>query len=217
VFQPADGSVPTATLGYAGQVGCVQAFNRKKLVLEVNVAEGFSQENNQIHPERITIPLLLTQMAFDSANLEQLEAAVQTMRSNFPLLCTIADTKQAWTYEMGTRDVVRRATDALCLNTATNYISDPGWGKLPDGDFRQRSLHKFANESKGKLDAATVKQYLERTFNQGGVTATAGMKIATLYQFVYEPDLQQLSIRTPYGHLPQWTDVNLKEIFEHQE
>ncbi len=204
VLNPTDGSVPTATFGYAGQLGCVQAFNQAGLVLEVNVAIGFNTDNAGVQPDRITMPLLLTQLALDSETLEQMEAACRTMRSNFPLLNTIADTKRGCTYEMGTRDVVRRDTDEAGLNTTTNFIGHPSWKSSARGDDRQANIQNFAKRQKGRINRDTLKE--------GWQTWHSSKMEATLYQFIYEPATKVLSLRLPNESV-EWTDVDLPLFF----
>lgn len=225
VFNPSDGSVPTAVFGFAGQVGTVQAFNRSGLVQELNIGLGFDKDNYTVAPDRITIMILLVQLAMDSTNLEQMEAGIKTVRSNFPLLNTIADSKRARTCEMGTRDVKLREIDTEGLNITTNFVAHPAWGKHMYSDHRQGYLRKSADESKGKLDIETIKAIISVPSEEGGVLAVnqkffdveelggsvfAG--VSTIFQFVYVPADQKLSLRVP-SQKKKWTEIDLNRYF----
>jgi len=212
VFNPIDGCVPTALFGYAGQINSVQAFNSAGLVLELNVAIGLSGPDNDVHPDRITMPLLLTQLAFDSMTMAQLDAGLKTMRTNYPLLNTVADVNTACTYEMGTRDTVKREIDCDGLNTVSNFPSDPHWGKIMLGDNRRKNLQTLANRNKGKIDFATMKEIIGTKEKEGGAMVESEIIIATLYQFVFEPKTKRVAFRLP-DLTKNWTEIDLNQFF----
>ena len=209
VFHPIDGSVPTAIFGYAGQICCVQAFNRDGLVLELNVALGLPAPEQTVKIDRITMPLLVTQLAFDSSTMTQLDAGMKTMRSNAPLLNTVADTQSACTYELGTGHVVKRAIDRDGLNTATNFVYDAFWQSRRD-DSRRGNLQTLAEKHKGKVDFETMKKIIATPAGKGGAWSDWG----TIYQFVYEPATRRLSLRTCGPDAPaDWTELDLGWFF----
>ena len=207
VFNPIDGSVPTAIFGYAGQICCVQAFNREGLVLELNVALGLPDTDRDVHIDRITMPLLITQLALDCSTMTQLDAGMKTMRTNTSLLNTVADEQSGCTYELGTRSTVKRAIDREGLNTATNFVYDPSWQSGSD-DQRRSNLQNLAEKHTGQIDFEAMKQIIATPIQDGGACDTNG----TLYQFVYEPATRTLSLRIPYAS-KEWVDVELGPLF----
>ena len=210
VFNPIDGAVPTAIFGYAGQICCVQAFNRDGLVLELNVALGLPDSERSVQIDRVTMPLLVTQLSLDSSTVTQVDAGLKTMRSNAPLLNTVADTQSACTYELGTHSTVKRAIDREGLNTATNFVYDTFWHSNSD-DRRRGNLQSLAEKHKGRIDFEAMKQIIATPLAEGGAWVIGG----TLYQFVYEPATRRLALRTcGFGDPVDWTEIALGQFFE---
>ena len=210
VFNPIDGAVPTAIFGYAGQICCVQAFNRDGLVLELNVALGLPDLERNVQIDRVTMPLLVTQLALDSSTMMQVDAGLKIMRSNAPLLNTVADTQSACTYELGTHSTIKRAIDREGLNTATNFVYDASWQNSAD-DQRRGNLQSLAEKHKGQIDFETMKRIIATPIGDGGAWVIGG----TLYQFVYEPQTRRLALRTcDFGDPIDWTEIALGQFFE---
>ena len=168
--------------------------------------------------------ILLTLFGFDCATLEQFHAAMMTSRFNFPLLCTVADAKQSWTYEAGMSATIRRQQDEPGLNTVTNWAIDPAWRNiipdLPDPqeemDERQENLRRLANQFKGKIDLETMKEILDVNIADGGalVGCTDDDTDFTLHQFIYFPATKRLIVRQPfYDEAPGWISVDLGQFF----
>ncbi len=221
VFRPTDGSVPCATLGYVGEIGSVNMFNGQGLVAEVNVAVNLPQNDSAICLDRITAPITLTALGFDCDGLTQSDAALRTYRFNFPLLCTVADSAEARTYEIGTRDMLFRKPDEPGLNTVTNWASDPDWDGVKENTYDQRrtNLQSLARRHKGGIDAGKMKEIMETKTDDGGATILFEDRnfIFTVHQFVYTPAKRELSIRQPsYKKNPNWIDIDLKPFFAKQ-
>ena len=219
VFRPTDGAAPCATLGYIGSIGSVNMFNAHGLVAEVNVAQNLRAVNGQIHLDRITAAITLTALGFDCENRMQLDAALKTYRFNFPLLCTIADSEEAQTYEIGTRDVVVRQQDEPGLNTVTNWASSPDWEDVQDNahDTRRANLQSLAQKNKGNFDVDTMKEILNIPVSDGGamVPMDKSAFVITVHQFIYVPKKQLLSVRQPgYPKNTRWIDIELEPFFQ---
>jgi hypothetical protein len=224
VLHPADGSVPTATIGYAGQIGASSVVNAAGLVAFYNVPANLLPVE-QVHLERISIPVLLTLFALDCSMMEQLDATLQTYRFNFPQMCTVADAKQSWTYEVGTSRLARRAQDEPGFNTVSNWALDPIWQELlanvpPDPrqeiDPRQKHLQEQGRQSKGKIDVDEMKRILDIKVREGGATWPLNdpFEDVTLYQFVFVPETKRLSLRQPaYKPSPNWIEIDLNRLF----
>jgi len=175
----------------------------------LNVALGLPAPEQTVKIDRITMPLLVTQLAFDSSTMTQLDAGMKTMRSNAPLLNTVADTQSACTYELGTAHVVKRAIDRKGLNVATNFVYDAFWQSRLD-DPRRGNLQALAEKHKGRMDFETMKRIIAVPNGEGGAWSDWG----TIYQFVYEPATRRLALRTcgPDASV-DWTDMDLELFF----
>ena len=136
-YNPADASNSTAVITYPGQIGSIQAFNSRGLVLENNngIASGDTE-----HYFGKRIPFMAKDLGamFEHSTYEGLDAALVTSRMHYPLIYNIGYPGGAANYEMTTFDVKRRqGQDGLLIGT--NHFISPGW-KLPA--FKISGRHK---------------------------------------------------------------------------
>lgn len=219
IFRPTDGTLPCATLGYAGGVGTVNVFNAQGLVAGVNIANNIPTKNESLHLDRITAPITITTLGFDCDTLTQCDAALKTYRFNFPLLCTVADASEARTYEIGTDNLLVRKPDEQGLNTVSNWAYDPDWGDIAGGeDQRRKNLQTLARQHKRQIDVVKMKEILNVKTEENGamipMEAVNPTSICTLHQFVFVPNKNFLSIRQPnYKKNPKWIDLDLTPFF----
>lgn len=219
VFNPDDGSIPTATLAYAGQTGCIQFFNKSGLVVETDDMSAVVPPNNKMYTDRIPVTAVLHGFGLDNANLNELNAAFMTMRFQYPLICNVASPQRGQTYEVGTTDVVRRNDTADGLAVIANTPLDPHWNMPPAedaSDVRQQNLIDLANKEKGHIDVATMKKIFDVTKSDGGAFVTPRDNAnpadsITCYKFVYQPSTRDLSVRVPSAK--DWTRIRLAPCF----
>jgi hypothetical protein len=222
IFHPVDGSVPTATIGYVGQVSTSTMLNATGLVAFFNTPANLLPVQ-QVHLDRVTITISLLLFGLDCSDMRQFDTAIQTQRFNFAQICTVADAEQTWTYEVGTSRVVRREQDESGLNTVTNWATDPIWEEylknVPPNpqqelDLRQKHLQELGRRYKGEIDVDKMKQILDIEVREGGVTLplSGHFEDFTLYQFVFMPATRQLSVRQP-AYRQDWIDIDLDKFF----
>jgi len=221
VFNPTDGSVPIANLCYAGQTGGIQMFNAAGLAVESDDGSQITAPNNTTFVDRVPFTALFAELGLDNATPEQLDAALRTMRFNYPLLCNAADPRQGFTYEVGTVDAIRRGDVAEGLQVIANTPIDAHWAMPPrkgPPDPRRDNLITLADRLKGRLDLAAMQSILGTSVLDGGATVTeretAGAQDSglTIYQFIYVPISRQLYVSL--ADRGQWTPIGLAPYFQ---
>lgn len=209
VLNPSDGSVPTATLGYAGHVGTLHFFNREGLAMEMNDGRQIGGRDAVDHYDRLPFSILVLRFGLDCENLDQIDASLRTTRIAHPFLANVVDMKTAYTYEMGTRDMVRRGDVHEGLQVVCNTPIDPYWTNVSPTETskkRRENLLTLAGKYKGTIDLECMKRIMEVPYEQGGATVPT-----TIYQFVYEPDKRTLHLRVP--DFRDWTMIALGQFF----
>jgi len=211
-YNPMDAVNATAVITYAGQIGSVQTFNSRGLVLENN--DGSSSDD----PERYfgkRIPFMVKDLGamFDHSTHEGLDAALTTSRMHYPLIYNMAYPGGAANYEMTTFDVKRRqGQDGLLIGT--NHFIHPAWNlppsTYPDGikDSKKRydHLQALAQKHKGIIDAEKMMKILDLPVDKGGATPMD----RSIYQFVAMPADLKIWVKAPT--YSEWTAVDLKPL-----
>ena len=222
VYNPTDGSVPTAVLGWSGTVGGIEMFNRAGLVMETDDNHVVTAPNNEVHIDRIPLTVLVLRLGMDSATIEQFDAAMKTARFGYPLLSNVATEEEGYTYEIGTRDVVRRGDDRYGLQVIANFPLAPYWDEPSDmtdldtglSISRRNNLIALAEKYKGAINATVMEAILDTRYADGGAsfdTAPEGGSV-TIYQFVYIPRTRMLYLKAPT--YDDWTAVPLAPLFK---
>jgi len=211
-YNPADASNSTAVITYPGQIGSIQAFNSRGLVLENN--NGISSGDTE-HYFGKRIPFMAKDLGamFEHSTYEGLDAALVTSRMHYPLIYNIGYPGGAANYEMTTFDVKRRqGQDGLLIGT--NHFISPGW-KLPpskyqdgikDSKKRYDNLQTLAEKYKGKIDASIMMAIMDVPIDKGGATP----QDKNIYQFVAVPT--DLKIWVKALTYSDWTEVDLKTL-----
>jgi len=209
-YNPADAANSTAVISYAGQIGSIQAFNSRGLVLENN--DGSSSED----PDRYfgkRVPFMVKDLGamFDHSTYAGLDAALITARMPYPLIYNMAHSGEAANYEMTTYDVKRRqGQDGLLIGT--NHFVHSNWNLPPstfpdgikDSTKRYDQLHALAQKYRGKIDASKMMEILDIPMDKGGATP----QDRSIYQFVAMPANLKIWIKAlTYS---DWTEVDLK-------
>ena len=209
VYNPSDASNSAAVITYPGQIGSIQVFNSRGLVLENNngVASG---DSGRYFGKRIPFMIKDLGAMLDSSTVEGLDAALVTSRMHYPLIYNIAYPGGAFNYEMTTYDVKRRqGQDGLLIGT--NHFISPGWGlpaseyleAIKDSKERYDNLKNLAERNKGKINASIM---MDVPQDKGGATP----QDKNIYQFVALPvDLKIWVKALTYS---DWTEVDLKTL-----
>jgi hypothetical protein len=213
VYNPSDGSIPTASITYIGAVYVTSGMNKDGIFLELNSGEGsgFIQDKN-----RISTPILLFSFLENSSTLKQLNALFHTSKTSFTSIINVADKKQAYSYEWAISGIKRRKPINNGLLVATNHFVDPIW-KMQVSDIaktieRRKNLLRLGEKYKGKFTPELMMKVMSIPVNKGGAywPPSKTFSHSTSYQIVAVPAELKIWIRVP--KFINWTQVNLKAI-----
>ena len=218
VYNPADAVYPAAVITYPGQIGSIQAFNNKGIVLENNDGSS-SGDPNRYFGERIPNGISDLEIVLNHGAVSEVETAIATRRLQYPLLFQVADSEQAYVYEISTDNVIKRTSGVGGLLISVNHFLSPQWsgaikGKLDlpdriaDSEERQRNLTVLAEAHKGSITSKIMMQILDIPVQQGGATP----EDRSIYQYVFMPHQQILWLKAR-GY-SDWTEINLQKRFQ---
>lgn len=207
--------IPAAFVTFAGVIYATTGINSRGLFLELN--NGMPSGGGLMHQNRVHAVSNLLAFLLDYQNMKQLDAAMNTTRSNFSFIINAADKNSAWCYEWPPFDIRRRSGDDPGLLVSTNHFADPSWDLLLQEDtgfesvLRRKNLLKLGKESKGKIDLKTMKAILDAPMEKGGATWPDQGMIRTVYQVIAIPEKLELWIKLP--GIQDWTRIGLKGLF----
>ena len=210
VYHPADGSVPTATVGYVGEIYCANGLNRNGIFLALNNASKSSAEK---HPGRLISLAQLLQLELDAPDMDYVHAFFRTVKCSSAYIVGVADKNEARIYEwcgLGMRWV---ECPRPGVQAATNHFVSPRWDlPTPDDASSWQSLTRRANllsqaeRYKGTIDPERMEQIMSLPIEDGGV-----LFHYSVYQLVAVPEELKLYIRVIDG--ADWTEFDLSEVF----
>lgn len=211
VFHPADGSIPTAIVGYAGELYAVNAFNRSGIFMELN--NGMPSAGYNIDFERIASTTSLLEMMFEAENIDFVDNFLQARPSFASFIIGVADANEARAYEWCASGVKR--ADALTpdgLMVMTNHYVHPAWDFPTPSDekswnslVRREHLLAQAEARKGNLGAEEMRALISTPIEDGGAR-----HYLTRYQIVCEPAAMTLHIKVEDG---QWAVLDMTRFF----
>lgn len=214
VFNPTDGSCPTALLTYAGQIGAIQGFNRAGFVLENNDGSSYG-DMNRYFGARTSHLAKLPEMLFDFTSVKGLDAAMRSYRGHCPLIYNFATPSRAYVYETTTYEVKRRGRGKEGLLVGVNHFVDSSWPTLPtrnkdvieDSELRQKNLIALAQKNKGEIDDVRMMSIMDILIEDGGATPPD----RNIYRFVAVPKDRRWWVKAPsyFG----WTCIDLDVLF----
>lgn len=212
VFHPADGSLATATIGYAGEIYAVNAVNERGIFMELN--NGMPTAGYDIDYDRFATTTSLFTLMFNAYDLSYIDAFFNTNRSFASFIVGVADEDEARSYEICATGV-ENATGfhPAGLIAMTNHYNSTNWSYPTPTDSaswnsitRRRNLLSLAESNKGSIDEATMCRIMGTTIEEGGP-----MHDFTRYQLVYTPKLKQLLIRIE--RQTSWITIDLNKFF----
>lgn len=220
VFNPDDGSVPTATIGYAGQLGAISGMNSAGLIAENN--NGYLGGDTQMYflqrqPILDTVPSLL----LHNTSLSGIDAAMMDVSTPLSLVYNIASPERAYTYETSTSAIVRRdsdldGTDGLLV--AANHYLDPSWptntaipaSAMANSVERYDNAVSLANDFEGLISDRVIMAILDTPIEQGGPTPIT--ENDNIWQYVATPADNALWFKTANDQ--NWSFVDLNKYFK---
>lgn len=223
IYCPNDGSNAVATIGYAGSIGGMEYFNSAGLAVELNDGSMIPAPNNEIHDNRVPFNISVLTMMLDSSNLAELDAAMETTKMDYPLLSNVADRERGYTYEIGTRDVIKRGDVHEGIQAVANTPIDPSWKIsvkniskedkfwMDNSAKRRDDILALLEKYKGSIDVKTMENIMSTPISAAGPFLEETDGATTVYQFVYVPQDLTLIVR-PVG-FQEWTEIKLGPLF----
>lgn len=188
VFHPNDGSLATATVGYAGEIYAVNALNEKGIFIELN--NGMPSAGSDVHFEMSSSTVELLNLALHAHNMDDVDDFFHQTQSFAAFIIGVANADTARAYEW-CYDGVQRADvstpDGLMaisnhyVNTSWPYptpTDQTSWNSLT----RRNHLLALAEQNKGCIDSPKIMTFMQTTIADGGP-----MCEFTRYQLVVEP------------------------------
>lgn len=215
-FHPGDGSLATATLGYAGQMYAVNGMNEKGLFLELN--NGMPSGGALWYDSRVPAVAELFGFLFDCSTLDEIESCFQTTKANFAYIVGVADGQTARCYEWPVFEVKRRVSHSRPgLTVLTNHFTEFSWG-LPRPDdktywmtrTRRQNLLNLAKHFKGAINEKVMMNIMDSRIEELGATTDL-----TLYQLVAVPAKFEMWFKIP--GVQEWTRIDMKELLRPRE
>ncbi len=212
VYHPA-GGIAVATVGYAGELYCVNGFSSSGLFVELN--NGMPSAGADIDWSLCPSTTSLFDMLFSARNIDDVDAFFRNTSSFASFIIGVADKDQARSYEWCSEGVRRGdVTTEPGLMISTNHYVNDGWTFTVPSDAdswnsitRRRNLAEMAMQNKGHIDADKMMAIMSTSIEDGGP-----MHYLTRYQIVAVPEDMALYIYVPCNG--KWTKVSLGEYFE---
>jgi hypothetical protein len=215
VYNPIDGSIPTASFTFAGCIYITSGMNSQGVFLELN--NGSTSDSGDYTATRPWAPIDLFAFLEGATDLEQLSYFFETTRPDLAYIVNAADTKSAYSFEWATSGVKRRTPDTDGLLVATNHFVNPSWGILPpditgpDVDFsvqRRKNLLALGEANKGGFDPEVMMGVISTPLEEGGAFRAPNL---TSYEIVAEPAELKIWVRVP--EYQDWVEIDLSQYF----
>jgi len=213
VYKPTDGSNGVATFGPAGMRPETLMNSAGLFVADDN---GMASGGSLSYDNRPDLISEFFRFMLDYSTEKQLDAGIQSQRTNLAWIVNAAGPEQAYSYEETVYDVKRR--DGAGMIAAANHFVDPTWhlAGTPDANSvaRYNNLVTLAGQSKGSIDAAKMVQIRNVLLQNGGATFLhydfGGDKYSTDHQVVFVPKTRTLWMKVVDR---DWQKVDLGALF----
>lgn len=208
VYHP-DNALAFATIGYVGEIYCVNGFNECGIFIELN--NGMPSAGATIHWEICPATSSLFDMISKARTLDDVEQFFATTQSSTSFIITVANANEGRAYEW-CYDGVKRADQMLPdgIVVSTNHYINKEWQyPTPSDDASWRSLTRnsnlrtCANAQRGRINVQEMQRIMDMPIDSGGPFCEY-----TRYQLVVVPSEKRIWIKT--GITP-WTAIDLKQ------
>lgn len=212
VFHPSDGSLCTATIGYAGELYAVNGLNEAGLFLELNNGKASAPMSSP--NERITGTTMLWEVLFKADSFTYLDRYFNTILCSSSYIINVADGKEVRSYEWCPIDMKHAEdTGEEGLLVSTNHYNNPEWElEQPTDEKSWYSITRYDNlvnlckAQKGNIDAQAMQKIVTTTLENGGA-----QNDLTVYQLVVEPGNKMIWVKTVESD--QWAEIDLNKYF----
>lgn len=210
VYHP-EGGLSAATVGYAGEIYCVNGLNEKGIFIELN--NGMPSAGYEIHWDLRPGTTELFDQLFKARSLEDMDRFFNETRCFASFIISVADDKEARSYEW-CYDGVKRGDvmtpDGLMVST-NHYVNGEWPYDTPSDADSWNSICRRCNlldrvlENRGRLDVSEVKAIMSASLDDGGPCHSL-----TRYQIVAVPEDLMLHIKLPCHR--KWSAVGLADL-----
>lgn len=214
VFHPADGVQSFATVGYAGELYCVNGFNESGLFIELN--NGMASSGHDIDFGKSLNTTELMRLLSDARTLDDADRFFAGTPGASGFLVGVSDGRSARCYEWYGDEMHR--SDTLTpegLMVMNNHFTSPEWDFSDPAEedcwqshARRANLIGFAEANKGRIDADAMMAFMRRPVADGG-PALIGYE---RYQIVAVPARKMFYLNIPDAGIP-WAEIDLKKYF----
>jgi len=214
VYKPSGEINSAATITYVGDMATINGMNSAGLFFELN--DGSRSGGRVFIMNRTPFLSTLFSSLFDSSSLQQFDAMLNAVRTEYPAIVNVSDGKTAYSYECSAYDTRRREAAEDGFLYATNHFINKSWGLgAPLGDTsssmeRWANLGEIGKKYKGQFSPDTMMNILDVNFDAGGVTMPY-----TIYMFVYVPE--QLKLWLKAQGYSGWTEIGLKPLMSKEQ
>lgn len=207
VYHP-DNALAMATIGYAGEIYCVNGINGKGIFVELN--NGMPSGGWDIHWEMRPATTELFDMLLHAGSLDDVDRFFGSTRSFASFIIGVADRNEARSYEW-CYDGMQSGADAFPpgLMLRTNHYVNRQWTYcVPSDSESWNSITRLCNMTaqaekfKGHIDVPTMKAIMSTSIENGG--PCHGL---TRYQIVAVPEDLTLHIHVPCCR--KWVELKL--------
>ena len=213
VFNPADGSLSAAIVGYAGEIYAVNGMNEAGLFMELNNGKPSAPMSSP--DERITGTTLLLDVLFEADSPEFLDRYFNTVMCSSSYIINVLSETAARSYEwcpIGVKHGEEYNPEGM-LVSANHYVN-PDWEMtLPTDEnswqsfTRRQNLINLCENGKGSIDAEKMKQIITLPIEEGGAANEL-----TVYQIVAVPADRVLWVKT--ADSAEWAEVDLNSYWQ---
>ena len=213
VFNPADGALSVAIIGYAGEIYAVNGMNEAGLFMELN--NGKASASIKSPSERITGTTLLLDVLFEADSLDFLDLYFDTMLCSSSYIINVLDGSFARSYEwcpVGVKHGEDYNPQGLLVST--NHYLNPDWEFETPSDegsmyslTRRENLIQLCENARGTIDPETMMQLISVPMEEGGA-----FHRLTVYQIVAVPESRTLWVRTVGNE--EWAEIQLEQFWK---
>jgi hypothetical protein len=212
VYNPTDGSMPTASFTFAGAIYVTSGMNSSGVFLELN--NGSASDPSDFTGQRVFAPADLFAFLESSTSLDQLKTCFESTLPDMAYIVQGADKDGAVSFEWATSGVKVRKPDKDGLLVATNAFFDPGWGQTPEDTTdavitRRTNLFKLAEDNKGSITPEKMMEIISTPLEEGGSFRAPNL---TSYEIVAQPETLTMWLRVP--EYQEWVEVDLDQYFQ---
>lgn len=211
VYHP-EGALSFATIGYVGEIYCVNGFNEKGIFVELN--NGMPSAGYELHWELCPGTTALLDALSRAESLDDMDRFFHQTRSSGSFIIGVADRDEARSYEW-CYDGVRRG-DGMTpegLMVSANHYVNPQWNfPMPEDHESWNSISRRCNmlerseEFKGDMDVSRMKAIMGTSINDGGPYHDL-----TRYQLIIVPEDLALHINIPCNG--EWAELKMSQYF----